>query len=107
MEFTEMVEVVEVIRDIECKQIIFDNDVVFYIAANTQFYNKRAGIPNCHKIIRSVAKMEKELLVKREMAQEIALQCLKLNSIGDRMQGGNGPAAWFSIDAHVGSLLFG
>ena len=35
MEFTEMVEVVEVIRDIECKQIIFDNDVVFHIAANT------------------------------------------------------------------------
>ena len=32
--------------------------------------------------------MKKELLVKRKMAQEIAMQCLKLNSIGDRMQGG-------------------
>ena len=35
MEYAEMVEVVEVIRDVECKQIIFDNDVVFHIGANT------------------------------------------------------------------------
>jgi hypothetical protein len=48
--------------------------------------------------------MKKELLVKREMAKQIAMQCLKLNSIGDRMQGGNGPAVWFSIDAHVGAI---
>ena len=48
--------------------------------------------------------MKKELLAKREMAKQIAMQCLKLNSIGDRMQGGNGPAVWFSIDAHVGAI---
>lgn len=35
MEYSEMVEVVEVIRGSECKQIIFDNDVVFHVAANT------------------------------------------------------------------------
>ena len=35
MEYSEMVEVVKVIRDSECKQIIFDNDVVFHVAANT------------------------------------------------------------------------
>lgn len=48
--------------------------------------------------------MKKDLQVKRDLAKQIALQCLKLNSIGDQMQGGNGPAVWFSIDAHVGAI---
>ena len=47
--------------------------------------------------------MKKELLVKREMAQEIALQCLKLNSIGDAMQG-KGPAVWFELAGHIGAI---
>ena len=48
--------------------------------------------------------MKKELLVKREMAKQIAMQCLKLNSIGDEMQGGYGPAVWFELAPHVGSI---
>ena len=48
--------------------------------------------------------MKKELLAKREMAKQIAMQCLRLNSIGDRMQGGNGPAVWFELAPHVGAI---
>ena len=47
--------------------------------------------------------MKNDLQQKKEMAKAIALQCLKLNSIGDRMQG-KGPTVWFSIDAHVGAI---
>ena len=46
----------------------------------------------------------KGLREKKDLAREIALQCLKLNSIGDRMQGGNGPAVWFELAPHVGAI---
>ena len=48
--------------------------------------------------------MKKELLVKREMAQEIAMQCLKLNSIGDKMQDGKGPDVDFELHGHIGGI---
>lgn len=46
----------------------------------------------------------KNLQVKREWATAIALQCLRMNSIGDEMQEGNGPAVWFELAPHVGSI---
>lgn len=46
----------------------------------------------------------KNLQVKREMATAIAMQCLKLNSIGDKRQEGNGPAVWFELAPHVGAI---
>ena len=47
--------------------------------------------------------MKEDLTAKRNMAQLIALKCLELNSIGDRMQG-KGPAVWFELAPHVGAI---
>ncbi len=45
-----------------------------------------------------------ELWDKKLLAQEIALQCLKLNTIGDARQDGKGPAVWFELAGHIGSI---
>lgn len=55
------------------------------------------------KQTRRVKKM-KELQEKREMAVTIAMQCLKMNSIGDSMKDGNGPAVYFELHGHVGTI---
>jgi hypothetical protein len=49
--------------------------------------------------------MERDLQEKREMAQTIAVQCLKMNNIGDSMQGGNGPAVYFELHGHIGAIV--
>ena len=48
--------------------------------------------------------MKEDLQIKRKMAAAIAIQCLKLNSIGDAMKEGSGPAVWFEIVAHIGAI---
>ena len=46
----------------------------------------------------------KDLQVKREWATAIALQCLRMNSIGDEMREGIGPAVFFELHGHTGSI---